>query len=261
MTAPPKIRVILFRSSAWPLLLLLVLGTFAAALLACSPPARLVSLYYGSPLKGIILAIDPGHGGIDSGTHFQAVILEKDIVLEVGLELRRLLEQAGAQVMITREKDEDLSSHYPDETMAQHRRDVRGRVKLINASGADLAISLHINSIYDNSVRGPITFYSGGDPENKRLAETIQKNINPLFSADARPGQLVHQHPRESNDYYILNESNMPSVLLEMAFMTSPDDRELLKSKSFRKKISRGIFMGIVEYLCQKPDGAGPASE
>ena len=261
MTFPRKIRLIVFPSPAWPLLALPALAAFAAVLLACSPPARLVSLYYGSPLKGVTVAIDPGHGGIDSGTHFEAVVLEKEIVLEVGLELRSLLEQAGARVMITREKDEDLSRYYPDETMAMHRRDLRGRTELINTSAADLAVSLHVNSIYDSSVRGPIAFYAGGDPENKRLAETIQENINPLFSAEAKPGQLMHNNPQESNAYYILNESNMPSVLLEIAFMTSPDDRELLKNKSFRKKIARGIFMGVVEYVYRKPDAGVPEKE
>jgi N-acetylmuramoyl-L-alanine amidase len=249
-----KIRVIVFPPSTWPLLVLLALFIFSAAALTLSPSAGLVSLYYGSPLKGVTVAIDPGHGGIDPGVHFESVMLEKEIVLEIGLELRRLLEQAGSRVMITREKDEDLSRHFPDDTLPRHRRDVRGRVKLINASAANLSISLHINSIHDTSVRGPIAFYAGGNPENKRLAEAVQKNINPLFSADAKPGQLVHQHPQESNVFYILNEADMPSVLLETAFMTSPDDRELLKSKSFRKKIARAIFVGVVDYIFGKDD-------
>ncbi|MGB3915318.1 MAG: N-acetylmuramoyl-L-alanine amidase, partial [Dethiobacteria bacterium] len=118
----------------------------------------------------------------------------------------------------------------------------------INASSADLLISLHINSIYDPSVRGPIAFYAGGKPESKRLARAIHNQINPLFSADAKPGQLVHQQPQESNAYYILNQTTMPGILLEIAFMTNPDDRRLLKNKSFRKKMVQKIFLGVVEY-------------
>jgi len=251
-----KIKVITFPPSLWPLLALLALFVSAAATLAFSPTVRLASLYYGSPLKGVTVAIDPGHGGIDSGAHFESLMLEKDIVLEIGLELRRLLQQAGARVMITREKDENLAYHFPDDSLPLHRRDVRGRVKLINASAATLAISLHINSIYDSSVRGPIAFYAGSNPENKRLAEAIQRNINPLFTADAKKGQLVHQLAQESNAFYILNEVDMPAVLLEAAFITSPDDRELLGSKSFRKKIARAIFMGIVEYIFSEENDA-----
>ncbi len=253
-----KVKVIVFPPSAWPLLTLPALCILVAAL-AFAPFTNPVSLYYGSPLKGITVALDPGHGGIDSGTHFESVMLEKEIVLEIGLELRRLLEQAGAGVMITREIDEELSRHCPDEGLARHRRDVRGRVVLINASQADLAVSLHINSIYDSSVGGPIAFYAGGNPENKRLAEAVQGGINPLFSA--RPGRLLHRHPQESNAYYILNESATPSIILEVAFMTSPEDRELLKSKAFRKKIARAVFLGIVDYIYGKGDSEEPAPE
>ncbi|HOA36680.1 MAG TPA: N-acetylmuramoyl-L-alanine amidase, partial [Bacillota bacterium] len=76
----------------------------------------------------------------------------------------------------------------------------------------------------------------------------IHNQINPLFSADAKPGQLVHQQPQESNAFYILNQTTMPGILLEIAFMTNPDDRRLLKNKSFRKKMVQKIFLGVVEY-------------
>lgn len=261
MALPGKIKVIVLPPLFWPLLALLALFIIAAVAPTLSPSAGLVSLYYGSPLKGITVAIDPGHGGIDSGAHFESVILEKEIVLEIGLSLRRLLEQAGARAVLTREKDEDLSRYFPDETLALHRRDIRGRVNLINASGAGLALSLHINTIYDSSVRGPITFYAGRDGENKRLAESIQRNINPLFSAETKPGQLMHQDPQESNAYYILNETDMPTVLLEMGFMTNPDDRKLLTEKQFQNKIARAIFLGVVEYVYGQPEGEEPIPE
>lgn len=247
MTFFRKIGMIAVPPYTWPLLTLLAL--FTATAVSFFPSIHRVSLYYGNPLKGVTVALDPGHGGIDSGVHFESVILEKEIVLEMGLELRRLLEQAGARVMITREKDEDLSRHFLDDNLARHRRDVRGRVKLINASSADLLLSLHINSIYDSSVRGPIAFYAGGKAESKRLAAAVHNNINPLFSADAKPGQLVHQSPQESNAYYILNQTDLPGILLEIAFMTNADDRELLKNKSSRKKMVQGVFMGVVEYI------------
>ena len=248
MLFPRKVKVIVFSPSNFLLLALPALLIFAAAF-AFSPSITLASLCKGSPLKGITVALDPGHGGIDSGTHFEAVMLEKEIVLEIGLELRRLLELAGARVMITREKDEELSRYCSDENMERHRRDLRGRVELINASKAHFALSLHINSIYDSSVRGPITFYSGAKPENKRLAETVQNSLNILFSAHSREGQLMHEHPQESGAYYILNETAMPTVLVEMAFMSSPDDRELLKSNPFKRKIARAIFLGVLNYI------------
>ncbi|NLA05707.1 MAG: N-acetylmuramoyl-L-alanine amidase [Firmicutes bacterium] len=246
-----KIRVMTVPPLTWPALAALAL---LLAALALSPSAAMVSLYYGKPLQGMTIALDPGHGGIDSGAHHESLLLEKEIVLEIGLQLRRLLEQGGARVMITREKDEELSKHCPDEGMARHRRDIRGRVKLINTSQAHLFISLHINSIHDPSVRGPIAFYAPGKPESKRLAGTVHDALNPLFSADAKAGQLVHQAPQESSAFFILNETEMPGILLEIAFITNPDDRALLQGKPFRKKIARAIYLGLAEYACGEED-------
>ena len=253
-----KIKIIVIPSFIWPVLALLALPLLALAALA-APPSGPVFLYYGSPLKGTTVALDPGHGGIDGGAHHESTMLEKEIVLEIGLELRRLLEQAGARVMITREIDEELSYHFPDKSMARHRRDIRGRAKLINESKAHLLISLHINSIYDCSVRGPIAFYVPEKEGSKKLAMAIHGTVNPLFSADAKAGQLLHQQPQESNAYFILNETAMPGIILEIGFITNPDDRRLLGKKTFRKKIARAIFLGIVDYIYKETEPEEPA--
>ena len=249
-----KVRVIALSPAAWPILAVLALLLAALFLQPLSSPAAAVSLYYGKPLKGIAVALDPGHGGIDSGAHHRSIVLEKEIVLEIGLQLRRLLEQAGARVMITRDKDEELSGHFPHDGMARHHRDLRGRVKLINESKADLFVSLHINSIHDPGVRGPIAFYAPRRPESKGLAAAVHAELNPLFRAEPGSGQLVHQEPRESSGFYILNETEMPGILLEIGFISSPADRALLQNQAFKKKIARAIFLGIAQYTCGEKD-------
>lgn len=231
-----------------PVLLLLALA--AAACLSCFkllPAAYPVSVYYGHPLEGLSIVIDPGHGGIDPGVHHDGIFTEREVALAVGLELRRLLERSGAAVTMTRETEDDVSHHLPESAGSRYQRDVEGRVKIINESGADLFVSLHLNSIYDPDVRGAIVFYCGSRPENKALAETIQKNINPVVAAESRPGQYIHQQVKEGS-YKILNRAEIPGVIVEMGFMTSPDDRELLKQESYRKKLVRAVFLGIIEY-------------
>lgn len=212
------------------------------------PAARPVSLYYGRPLKGSVIVLDPGHGGIDSGSHYEGRILEKDIVLAVGLELRRLLSQAGATVIMTRERDEDTSKYIPGDPASRYQRDMHGRLKVINESGADLFISLHLNSFSDPTVRGAIAFYNPGRPDNKILAETIQKQVNPLMASDPKPGQTVHSSPKEGS-YFLTNEANIPGIILEMGFMTSPIDREIFTQPRNQGKLSQAIFLGIVEYI------------
>lgn len=253
MSFSRKIMVLSPPPYTWTLLALLGLLLIAAA--AHRPPrSNPASLYFGSPLKGVMVALDPGHGGIDSGTHYESVLLEKEIVLEIGLELRRLLEQSGARVMITREQDEELSYHFPDGALPRHHRDLRGRVKLINSSQADLLISLHVNSIYDPGVRGAIAFYNAGNPESKRLAAAVHGTLNPFFCADAKPGQLVHQDPQESSAYYLLNETAMPGIILEIGFITNADDRRILEDNSSRSAIARAIFFGVVDYVYRKTE-------
>jgi N-acetylmuramoyl-L-alanine amidase len=246
-----KIGLLIIPAGTLPLLLLLL---FSLAALRLIPSTRFTALYYGYPLKGLTVVIDPGHGGIDPGVHFNEEILEKEVVLAVGLDLRRLLEQSGAAVVMTREVDEDVSRHFPESPLDRHQRDVRGRTKIINESGADLFISLHLNSVHDPSVRGPIAFYCNSRPENKLLAELIQKNINPVLTVNAKDHQLIHAHPKETGAYYILNEAVITGIILEMAFMTSPDDRALLKQDRYRNLLAQAIFMGIAEYFYARTD-------
>ena len=247
MKIPRKISLLVVPPGIFPLLLLAVLA--AAAITMAAPEARFASLYFGHPLKGKMIVLDPGHGGIDPGAHHNGMITEKEVVLDVGLELRRLLEQAGAEVIMTRESDQDVSHHIPGSPLPRHRRDLQGRAKIINQAGAALFISIHINSVDDPDVRGAIAFYSKSRPENKLLADIVQKNINSVVDLNTRPGQLMHRHPKETVDYYILNEAEIPGIILEMGFMTSPDDRELIRRQSYRKKLAQAVFLGIVEYV------------
>ena len=121
------------------------------------PPVQPASLYYGRPLKGSVIVLDPGHGGIDSGSHYEERILEKDIVLAIGLELRRLLTQAGATVIMTRERDEDTSKYIPGDPASRYQRDIRQAQGHQRVRCGPL-LSLHLNSFSDPTVRGAIAF-------------------------------------------------------------------------------------------------------
>ncbi len=252
MTLPRnRLRVLIFPPVLIPLLMLFVIvGLLGLQLLTFSRPA---TIYYGYPLKSVRVLIDPGHGGIDPGSHHNGSITEKEIVLSVALELRRILEQAGAEVIMTRETDEDVSHHIPGSEGSRYQRDMKSRVKLINESGAELFVSLHINDIYDPTVRGAIVFYCNSRPENKLLAEAIQKNLNPVVAVNPRPDQLIHQKTKEGS-YLVLNCAEIPGVIVEMAFMTSPDDRKLLKQDSYRNKLAQAILIGIAEYIYGRKD-------
>ncbi|MEW5785777.1 MAG: N-acetylmuramoyl-L-alanine amidase [Bacillota bacterium] len=245
-----RIRLMVIPPAAGAVILLLLT---AAALITghLQPASRTTILFYGYPLKGITVVLDPGHGGIDPGAHYNGVVLEKEIVLAVGLELRRLLEPSGAAVIMTREVDQEMSRYIPGDPSSRHKRDLRSRIMIINESQADLFVSLHINAIADPSVRGAIAFYCPSRPDNKTLAELIQKNINPLMAANPNTDQTVHMNPKEGN-FYILNDTTIPGIILEIGFMTSPIDRELMTGRITQKKLAQSIFLGIAEFICAR---------
>lgn len=241
----PRIRLftIPLRFAGAALMMIFFLWT---ALPCLFPPTRPV-IMLGFPLQGATVVIDPGHGGIDSGVTSDR-IEEKNITLAISQELVKLLKQAGATSILTRCRDEDISYLFPGETSSRYQRDIKARVKIINESGADLFVSIHIDSCTDPSIRGAIAFYNQKHPKNKLLAETIQKHLNPAVNTNVQPGEYVHQDIKEGS-YYILNETEVPGVIMEVAFMTNPTDRELIVQKSHQVRIAQSLFMGILEYL------------
>ena len=240
---------VLFVPPGWSAILLVVCFlVFALSGHFRREPPSSPAIYLGLPLNGVTVAIDPAHGGIDPGSHYNNMLTEKEVVLAMGLHLHDLLEQSGATIIMTRESDQDTSEHYPHQSLNRYQRDIRGRIKIINESEADFFISLHIDSCVDANVRGAITFYNDRFPENEILAKIIQKNVNPIVRKDPEPEQYFHQKVKEGS-FFILNDTIIPGVLLEAAFITSPADRELLQQEEHRKELARALFMGIVEYV------------
>ena len=115
-------------------------------------------------LIGKVIYLDPGHGGADPGTIYKD-IYEKDINLEICLKLQKVLEQEGAIVYLTRYGDYDLSNN----SYSRKKSDLNNRAKIINKSGADIYISIHLNSISSSTWRGAQVFYDDINPQNKEI--------------------------------------------------------------------------------------------
>lgn len=183
-----------------------------------------------NPLKGKVIVIDPGHGGMDPGAVGIGGVFEKLITLDVGLKVRKLLDNAGATVIMTRDKDV-----YP--TLGE-------RVDLANQLNADIFVSIHCNSFRGEDPGGTETFVA---PRNKEisypLAEVIQGSL-------VEEIQLFDRGVK-SNDFYVLNHTTMPSALVEIAFMTKADEVKLLLEPEFQNRAAHGIYEGIVAYFIQ----------
>lgn len=187
------------------------------------------------PLTGKTIIIDPGHGLEDPGTSYGNVY-EKDINLSISLLLEKQLGSMGAEVILTRDGDYDLSS--PN---AKYRKksDFDNRIKLINESNADLYLSIHLNYLSDSSYYGPQVFFT---MDNKLLAESIQNSMN-KFTKGTREIKKIPA------DTYMYNKLNVPGVLIECGFLSNAKERELLQKEDYQNNLAKSISLGVLEYF------------
>ena len=195
----------------------------------------------GLPLSGQIIVIDPGHGGRDGGAVSRSGLVEKEITLAISLYLRDLLEASGALVIMTRESDQELASEEARLLGRRKKEDLLNRVKIINREYADLFVSIHLNSVPSPKWRGAQTFYNPKWPESERLAQFIQEEL-------IRNLENTHRLPKKNQDIFILRTSHIPGVLIEVGFLSHPEEAALLGQEEYQKKVAFAIYTGILRY-------------
>lgn len=197
------------------------------------------------PLDNKIIVIDPGHGGIDGGTNI-GNILEKDINLSISLKLKDLLSKKGATVIMTRDIDVSLDDHIIGNG-SRHREDLEARVKIIDESKADIFISIHVNHIKNVKKIGPIVFYDTNNQAQKYLAEHMQDYLNNILTY--KKMGITLKHVATAADYYILRNSIIPGVIVEMGFISNETDRKLLLEEDHQNEIVEQITKGVIKYF------------
>ena len=188
-------------------------------------------------LKNKIIYIDPGHGGNDPGAMYKDV-LEKDINLEISKLLKNELNKKGGTVYLTRTGDYDLS--VPN-TINNKRSDLSRRSNVINKSNCDLFLSIHLNAESSSSWHGAQVFYNSKLEENEKIAKIFQKLFKEKLNSD--------RDYKKDNTLYLQNRITRPGVLLELGFLSNPNERYLLQTDNYQKKIVNIIIEGIETYL------------
>lgn len=180
-----------------------------------------------SGLQGRKIVIDAGHGGKDPG----AVVnrsQEKEIVLDVSLRVQELLEKAGAEVLMTRADDRFL--------------ELWERVAFANDNKADSFVSIHANAATNAAANGTETFwnstYSG--PESLLLAQKLHAQLIDKLGTNDRKVK--------EGKFQVIRQTTMPSVLIELGFMTNPEEALKLATDEFRQKAAEAIFQGLNDY-------------
>lgn len=191
------------------------------------------SIVDSGTLRGKVIVIDPGHGGSNPGAVGNGT-READNNLAVSLKLRDKLTRAGAKVIMTREIDRTVAPE--GSSLGQ---ELAARVDLAQANNADLFVSIHSNSNPDPSIYGAMTFFPS-DKSSKLALDVQDSIIRETGAADKGTSPAT---------FYVLRNTTMPSILVEMGFVTNANEARNLQNDSYRNKISQGIFNGLVKYF------------
>jgi len=207
-----------------------------------------------------ILVFDPGHGGNDPGAIGPNGVQEKDIVLDITLRIIKYLKKENFKIYLTRDDDNFIS--------------LKGRAIFANEKNADLFISIHCNASRDRGAQGIRTYIYNRVASSREAAEAAKlenKNVGvfEMLLNDLRKSAFEYlsieaagniQHslvknlrlkwtPTERAPFYVLANTNMPSVLVEAAFISNPQEEKKLNDNDFREKIAQSISEGIIEYF------------
>lgn len=215
------------------------------------------------------IVIDPGHGGKDPGARGIRKTEEKDITLKVGLQLRELLrKQSGVRVLMTRDRDVFI--------------ELEDRAKFANSNEADLFVSIHVNSHPSRAVKGIEIYHFGEAKDQRALEVAARENGTPISNTGVGWEYLVadllttkkieasldlawnakeamvskmnaqyvmNDHGVKTAPFYVLRFTSMPSILAEIAYISNPDEEDLLRKPAFVGDIARSLYQGIVSFL------------
>ncbi|TSB44679.1 N-acetylmuramoyl-L-alanine amidase [Alkalicoccobacillus porphyridii] len=176
-------------------------------------------------VSGQTIVIDPGHGGSDPGATANG-LQEKEVVLDVGQRAAEKLRASGANVIMTRSTDEFI--------------ELEERAAIANREGASIFVSIHANAAAATSAVGTESFHFPTSSEGQRLASAIQTElVSELGTRD--------RGVKDAN-FSVLRNTAMPATLLELGFITNPEEAERMKSSSFRESAANAIHDGVSTY-------------
>ncbi|MBQ2921749.1 MAG: N-acetylmuramoyl-L-alanine amidase [Tyzzerella sp.] len=189
----------------------------------------------------VVIVVDPGHGGEDPGKVGINDVLEKDLNLQIAKKVKKLLEEAGIKIVMTRTNDK-----VPD----AKKEDLNQRVQLINDTKPKLALCIHQNSYPDAKIKGAQVFYHTITPEAEDVASIVQEQLQTVDPTNTR--QI-----KENDTYFMLKNTQVPTIIVECGFLTNPEEAAKLTQEDYQDKLAQAICEGVVKWL--NGDGEGEA--
>lgn len=233
-------RYFIHRTTVFCLILLLPVFLFG-----CAVTSEQWSIPVQHPDIGMLenhtIILDAGHGGFDGGAIGKTTGVREDVLnLQVVQKLQTLLEQAGAEVLLTRKDDQGLNN--PTSSSSRWKReDMNARYRLIKDSQADLVLSVHMNKFTQSSVYGAQVFYQKGDEQSAAFANTLQSMLHTLPQAGKRMVKY--------GDYMVLKAGLPVSALVECGFLSNPNDEAILQDEDYQYQLAWCMYAAITAHF------------
>jgi N-acetylmuramoyl-L-alanine amidase len=193
-------------------------------------------------LAELKVVIDAGHGGHDTGAVGRSGLQEKDVNLDIARRVYRLLKAMGVNVCLTRVGDNPVRP-WTRGHREQQKTELLTRCQIANQMEADLFVSVHANARRSNPMehRGTETYYR--QPNSFAFAHAMQRE---LVRAIGLPDGGVIRHPKS---IIVLQYTEMPSVLVEVGYLSHPADETILATEELRERAAMGIANGVRKYV------------
>ncbi|RJQ25516.1 MAG: N-acetylmuramoyl-L-alanine amidase [Peptococcaceae bacterium] len=188
----------------------------------------------------MLVVLDPGHGGRDPGATGPGGTREKDVVLPIAKKLAEILTSAGIKVKLTRTDDSDVG--------------LAERVKISNAAGADIFISIHANAFTNPQAKGMEVWTARGQGAADPIAESIADALITVFPDLVFRADVSDGDKDKEAGFYVLRWTDAPAVLVELAFISNPAEEALLKMPDYQAKAAGAIANGVLKHLGIEPE-------
>ena len=190
-------------------------------------------------IDGKRIVLDPGHGGSDTGAIGPTGVTEKSIALRIAKRLKTLLEAEGAEVILTRTEDTEVS---PKKAKATDVEELQARCDIANQNSADIFLSIHLDAFSGPEAHGTTGYYyEMGSADSTRLADCVKRGVL------RRLGTL--DRGTKPCAFYVCRHTDMPAMLLETAFVSNPREEQMMNSEEGVENAAQGIAAGIAEYF------------
>lgn len=196
--------------------------------------------------KTVIL--DAGHGGEDPGAVSDySGLREKDVNLNIVMVLKNLLEKENYKVILTREADQLVYTDAAKSILQKRKEDLTRRKKIMDESGADIALSIHLNKFPQTKYHGAQTFFPPNSPDSQSLANEVQNSIKLNVDNANDRAALV-----KKEQIMILKNLKTPTIVVECGFLSNSEEEKLLGNEDYQNKLAAAIKKGVDNYYKAK---------